>query len=66
MKKQRIQYIDRLKGLAILAVIFGHICGWQLGGLHSPVWFVNTFHMPTFLFLSGLVITPPQLSKMYA
>lgn len=59
----RIQYIDRLKGFAILAVIFGHLCMWQLGGYNSPTWFVNTFHMPVFLFLSGLVITPPDLHK---
>ena len=65
MVKQRIQYIDRLKGFAILAVVFGHICGWQLGGFLSPVWFVNAFHMPTFLFLSGLVITPPNFSKCF-
>lgn len=63
MKKQRIQYIDRLKGFAILAVIFGHLSMWQLGGYHSPTWFVNTFHMPVFLFLSGLVITPPDIFK---
>lgn len=63
MKKQRIQYIDRLKGFAILAVIFGHLSLWQLGGYHSPTWFVNTFHMPVFLFLSGLVITPPDIFK---
>ena len=61
--RQRLQYIDRLKGFAILAVIFGHLCMWQLGSFHSPTWFVGTFHMATFLFLSGLVITPPSISK---
>ena len=65
MKKQRIQYIDRLKGFAILAVIFGHLSMWQLGVYHSPTWFVNTFHMPVFLFLSGLVITPPDSQKCF-
>ena len=64
MIKHRIQYIDRLKGFAILAVVLGHLCNWQLGGYHSPSWFVNTFHMATFLFLSGMVITPPNLSKV--
>lgn len=61
--KQRIQYIDRLKGFSIIAVIFGHLCMWQLGGFSTPSWFVNTFHMPTFLFLSGFVIAPPDLRK---
>ena len=61
--ESRIQYIDRLKGFAILAVILGHLCMWQLGGYSTPSWFVNTFHMPTFLFLSGFVITPPNLNK---
>lgn len=64
MKNQRIQYIDRLKGFAILAVIFGHLSMWQLGGLDTPTWFVNTFHMPVFLFLSGFLITPPQFLEM--
>lgn len=63
MKKQRIQYIDRLKGFAIVAVIFGHLSMWQLGGYHSPTWLVGTFHMPTFLFLSGFVLTSPSVSK---
>lgn len=60
---RRIQYIDRLKGFAILAVIFGHLSMWQLGGLDTPTWFVNTFHMPVFLFLSGFLITPPNFLK---
>ena len=61
--KQRLQFIDRLKGFAILAVIFGHLCSWQIGGFRAPTWFVNTFHMPLFLFMSGLLISPPDLRK---
>jgi fucose 4-O-acetylase-like acetyltransferase len=61
---QRVQFIDRLKGFAILSVILGHLCMWQLGGYNTPTWFVNTFHMPVFLFLSGFVVTPPSFLKL--
>ena len=61
--RQRLQFIDRLKGFAILAVILGHLSIWQLGELDTPKWFVNTFHMPVFLFLSGFLITPPNFLK---
>lgn len=59
-KKIRIQYIDRLKGLAIILVVMGHIFGFSQPD--DPITkFIYTFHMPLFMFLSGLVITtPPQ------
>lgn len=52
----RVQYIDRLKGLAIILVVMGHIFGFsQLeDGINT---FIYTFHMPLFMFLSGLVIS---------
>ena len=46
----RIQYIDNLKGFAILLVIIGHIC---LGSIWNSV--IYSFHMALFFFLSGIV-----------
>lgn len=61
---QRIQYIDRLKGLTILLVVMGHVFGFHQpeDGIYA---FFGTFRMPLFMFLSGLVIAaPPRLSKV--
>lgn len=52
---KRIIWIDTLKGLAILLVIMGHVC--QMRFPVSGKWLANiiySFHMPLFLFLSGL------------
>lgn len=64
---QRIQYIDRLKGFAMLAVIFGHIYFFSLNdGNNLLVRFVSTFHMPLFMFLSGWVISSlPDIKKVF-
>lgn len=60
---QRLQYIDRLKGIAILSVVMYQII---LGPLHykwydaQGDWLVFLFYsyqMPLFMFLSGLVIS---------
>ena len=69
--KTHFQYIDRLKGLAILCVIMGHFVLYSLG--HKDILFVwiGSFHMPLFMFLSGLVIaeipkTTKNIKKMVA
>lgn len=64
---QRIQYVDRLKGFAMLAVIFGHIYFFSLDdGNNFIVKFVSTFHMPVFMFLSGWVISSlPDIKKVF-
>lgn len=52
---KRIVWIDILKGLAILLVIMGHVC--QMRFPVSGKWLADiiySFHMPLFLFLSGL------------
>lgn len=62
---KRIEYIDRLKGFAILLVVMGHIYHFGLCHKQSMVnMFINSFHMPLFMFLSGFVIhTPPNMKK---
>ena len=46
----RIEYIDRLKGLAILAVVMGHIIYFVFHLSDDPVWGYNTVFMFHFLF----------------
>lgn len=63
--KDRIPYIDRMKGMAILLVVMGHIFMFSMEQSESVAAKVMyAFHMPLFMFLSGLVaasgITPPN------
>ena len=64
MNSKRVEYIDVLKGFAIILVIIGHIAD---GYINANIFIDNTsvlkntyniiysFHMPLFLFLSGYV-----------
>lgn len=63
--KQRIEYIDNIKGFAILLVVMGHvIANWfpdfyavldDKEGKDLLVWrLIYSFHMPLFMFCSGL------------
>lgn len=63
--KERIPYIDSLKGLAILLVVMGHVLACYHNDFNQALsvdsnsmilWkFIYGFHMPLFLFLSGFV-----------
>lgn len=49
-EKQRVDWIDRAKGIGAILVIFGHLS-------YTPLWWktwLYSFHMPLFFFLSGL------------
>ena len=51
---QRLNYIDRLKGFAILTVVAGHV--YLFGMDHSEsIWqdVIGSFHMPLFFIMSG-------------
>lgn len=53
---QRIDYIDRMKGLAIFLVVMGHVYGFSFAQPDDVVnRIISSFHMPLFMFLSGLV-----------
>lgn len=60
--KQRIEYIDAVKGFAIFLVVLGHTIGWQftnferfeMGGAVFLWKVIYSFHMPLFMFCSGL------------
>ena len=54
--KQRIDYIDRMKGLAIFLVVMGHVYGMAFAQSDDVVYrVISSLHMPLFMFLSGLV-----------
>lgn len=59
--ENRIQFIDRLKGLAIVLVVIGHLLAFTTDNEPNPFnQLIVSFHMPLFMFLSGLVISPPH------
>lgn len=62
---ERIHFVDRLKGLAMLAVVIGHISFFTFREDPSLVsLIVGSFEMPVFMFLSGFVIpSPPSFKK---
>lgn len=65
----RFLYIDKLKALAMLLVVWGHtmyFCMYnEQADINDPVLsIICTFHVPLFFFLSGLVIAaPPNFRK---
>ena len=52
---KRIQYLDALRGFAILLVIIGHLIQFNYkSSLENPIFnIIYSFHMPLFFFLSG-------------
>lgn len=58
MKKDRIAWIDMLKGLAIILVVVGHNASETVSN------FIYCFHMPLFFLLSGFVFSPKD-PKVY-
>lgn len=69
MGKQRLFYVDALRGFAILLVIIGHLphfCyydGWQSAISHSFLLsIVSCFHMPLFMMISGYVINYEKIN----
>ncbi len=57
MAKERIAIWDNLKGILIFFVVLGHFADLYTGqskDLQSIYWFIYWFHMPLFIFISGL------------
>lgn len=52
-EKNRIEWIDTMRGIAMVMVIYGHIDGGSFVGK-----FVYLFHVPAFFFLSGYLFNP--------
>ena len=59
MVKQRIEYIDAMRGLTMILVVYSHICHFCLGD--SLLGFNATFflfRLPCFFFISGWLFEP--------
>ena len=55
--RQRIEYFDQTKGVAILLVVIGHVMQFSFGIPKSNVVdMLSIFHMPIFFFVSGYYI----------
>lgn len=56
--RHRDQYIDALKGAAILLVVIGHSIQENIPNFDNNVVFrvIYSFHMPLFMFLSGYIL----------
>lgn len=52
--KTRIEFVDQLKGLAMLMVVFGHLLHFAFNAQNSP-WDIisEAFDLPLFFFVSG-------------
>lgn len=67
----RIEWIDVAKGLGIFLVVLSHVLdGISFSGITEPIFvhvinFINTFHMPVFLVLAG-VLAPRAIKKTAA
>lgn len=62
---QRLNYIDRLKGFAILTVVAGHV--YLFGMDHSEsIWqdVIGSFHMLLFMYMSGYLALTPPISRL--
>lgn len=60
--KERLNYIDWLKGIAIIAVVMSHVISFDFFSLTncSKLFlgrFIGSLQMPLFIFLSGLVVS---------
>lgn len=52
---------DKLRGIGIMLVVFGHTLGISQG----VELYIYSFHMPLFFFISGLSLTPTRLSQAW-
>ena len=72
MNSKRLEEIDIMKGIAIILVVMGHVLSWAYNDflpiLRQDGWdynqivlwkFIYSFHMPLFVFVSGLVAFNP-------
>lgn len=55
--KERLIYIDRLRGISIFLVVFGHFIQYNVHNFEHNILFsvIYSFHMPLFMFISGYI-----------
>ena len=66
MEKQRSNYWDNAKAILIFLVVLGHFLlplENKVGGVMATYWWVYLFHMPAFVFVSG-VFSKSYVEKM--
>ena len=59
MAKQRIDYIDAMRGFTMILVVYSHVCNYCLGDAQmgfNDVFFL--FRLPCFFFISGWLFQP--------
>ena len=55
MAKERIAYIDFMKGLCILLIVMGHVEGFSYDSIMPGLnYALKSFRIPMYFFLSGL------------
>lgn len=57
--QQRLEFLDSLRGVAMLAVIYFHLCVYLLGYSTAFNDIIDRWNMPLFFFLSGLFTYSP-------
>ena len=62
----RIDFVDQLKGLAILLVVMGHIYIYKITDKPLITGIIYTFHMPLFMILAGYVSTKPIENSIHS
>ena len=58
MESNRNQFYDVMRGVAILLVVIGHGIQYGYSDYDNNILFriIYSFHMPLFMFISGLVV----------
>lgn len=56
--KQRLDYIDAMRGIVMIFVIYGHVALFSYGGVTLSSLIITSFHVPVFFFISGLFAFP--------
>ena len=62
MSASRYVFVDILKGIAILLIVYGHIIPGTIPFLTE---YVSTFHIPLFFFVSGLLYDESKYKESF-
>lgn len=55
--KNRLDFVDKMRGFAILMVVVGHLIDFNGWGVYNPAFqIIYSFHMPLFFAISGFIV----------